>query len=895
MAGSRSPDDDRQDASNSPSASGRDLSRAVLAVCCAIGLVIAGTVMPALAAPLSGGSIDKTLFDQPGSGSTDPGGTASGSGPAASSGLGALNPGDSTGVGGSLGDQSGALRNQSAETHFYVESDEPAYWRTGAYAEYEGSGWQNLGTASDVTGQRPPGDGQLVEQQIELERPASTLPAAYRPVDVDADTGVFERRGALIPEQSVPDGTEYTVMSYRVDPDPATLRRAETEFPGDERTYTQLPATTPDRVEEFTSELTANDRTDYDSAKTIQKWLKENHDYSLDASHESGEPVADQFIFEMDEGYCEYFATTMAVMLRSQDIPARYVVGYSQGQPTDDGRYQVRGMNAHAWVEVYFEDVGWVKFDPTPAADRQTTQQQAIENQTGNGEEYPHDVETGPNETYEPSDESISNAGPPYNIDLDRTPAPGRDVTVTVEKGGTPVEGVVVSFNDDEIGVTDSSGEVTGTVPYEGELEVSVRPRGDGYAFAAGPSAGPGKSSEPTTVGNWVPTTSTAQEENGSRTYDVDTAVDFEVRGTATPGATVDLYVRAGGEPMRNATVRVDGRAVGETDVGGIAAVAIPEDAGGRITVAAERGTVSGETEIELGELSVSVDGLAVAGRNATATVTVDDQPVSNATVYVDGDAVGTTDANGELSVSLPLSNGATLTASVDGRRTETALDWLFLPIAVGVAILLGTLAGVVAYARRRDVTADDVRNGLRWLAGAGLAVIVALSDGLDGVARLARRAADRLDWIPDRLRALVAGMTAVSVVAAAVALLRRLCRPILRLFGVADERAAASAGDGADRNVISATPDENVTEAQRSLRAVWREFVRIVSPRGWRTQTPGDIARSAVKRGFPDGPVYRLTNAFRRSEYADDPPDEGRLSAARRALDRLRDRTEDR
>jgi len=847
--------------------------------------------MPALAAPLTGGGFSDGLFDQPGGGASgmNRSGTSGGGG-AASSGLGALNPGDSTGVGGSLGGQSGALRNQSAETHFYVDSDEPAYWRTGAYSEYDGTGWSDLGAPDEVGDQRPPGDGQLVEQRVELERAASALPAAYRPVDVETGADVTARRGAILPDEPVPEGTEYTVTSYRIDPDPETLRRAGTEFPGNEREYTRLPDATPDRVGEFTAELTTGDRTDYDRARTIQRWLQENHDYSLNASHERGEPVADQFIFEMERGYCEYFATAMTVMLRSQDIPARYVVGYSQGQPTDDGRYQVRGMNAHAWVEVYFEGVGWVKFDPTPAADRQAVEQQALENQTGDAGNYSHEVETGPNETYEPENETLSNAGPPYNIELGSEPAPGRDVTVTVTKGGTPVEGVVVSFNGDDIGVTDSSGQVTGTVPYEEELEVSVRPREDGYAFAAGPSSGTGGSGGMTAVDGWNAATSAVQEGNESRTYDVNTNVTFGVTGTPTPGATVELVVSAGGEPMRNATIRVDGETVGETDNVGIVTVTIPEDAGDQIAVEAERGAVRGESTIGLGELDVSVDGLAVAGREATVSVTVGGEPVSNAAVYLDGEQVGETDRNGTAAVSLPFSNDATLTAAVDGRETSTTVGGLFLPVAAGVGLLLAVLGGAVAYARRRGMTVADVRDGLHWLAGAGLAVLLALSEGLDGLVRLARGVAGRFDWIPARLREIAAGVTVGSVVAGAIALLRRLFRPL----GLAEERETASGG-GTGASAAGATADEDVSESWRSLRAVWREFVRLVSPRGRRTKTPGDIARSAVERGFPDEPVYRLTNAFRRSEYADESADEGNLSAARRALERLRDRTEER
>ncbi|WP_135820372.1 transglutaminase domain-containing protein [Halostella litorea] len=891
------PPDDRQDASNSPPNDGRDPLTAALAVACVVGLVAAGTVVPALAAPLSGDSFNESLFDQSGGDgggpSTPSGGVPGGTG-AASAGLGALNPGDSTSVGGSLGGAS--LRNQSAETHFYVESDQPAYWRTGAYDMYTGEGWA-VGQGEFFDAARSNRGGYRLEQTVELERPATALPAAWRPIDIDTDARVSVQRYGIAADEPLAAGSEYTVTSYRRNPDPELLRRTGTPTGSEQlERYTRMPDSTPDRVGEFTSELTANDATAYDKAATIERWLEENKDYSLDASHDTSGDVADQFIFEMDEGYCEYYATAMTAMLRTQDIPARYVVGYSQGQPVDENRYEVRGMNAHAWVEVYFEDVGWVKFDPTPAADRQTVQQQAVENRTGDGEDYPHEVQTSPGETYDPSNGTLTNAEPPYSIDLGDDPAPGRDVTVSVTKAGRPVEGVVVSFNGEPVGRTDSAGQVVGTVPYTDSLNVTVRPV-EVATRESGPAgltvtdsaalAGAGERSGGFAFGA-PPAQEAPADGNGTRTYDVDTTVSVRVAGTPTPGATVDLLVRAGGEPFRNATVRIDGETVGRTDEAGTFTTTLRGEAGDEVTVAVERGDVAGERTISLGELDASVDGLAVAGRNATVVVTVGDDPVSNATVAINGETVGRTDGDGELSVPLPLANSATVTASVDGRTTETALDGLLLPVAAAGVALVAALSGAVALARRRGVTVDDVAARLRWVAGGFVAVLVALGDGLDGLARLVQRAVERFDGFR-RLRAALAGLTLGGVVAR----LRALVRQLLGRVGI----GGGPRPEPTDRTEVveRATAPEDVSEERRSLRALWRRFVGLVSPGDNRTRTPGDVARAAVRKGFPDEPVYRLTNAFRRAEYGEDRPDEERLSAARRALDALRNRGEDR
>jgi hypothetical protein len=187
MAGS--PPDDRQDASTSPPDDGRDPWTAALAIACVVGLVAAGTVVPALAAPLSGDSFDDPLFDQSdgGDGTATAPSELPGSGGPSSSGLGALNPGDRTSVGGSLGGES--LRNQSAETHFYVESPEPAYWRTGAYDVYTGEGWE-VASGQFLRSARTDGTGSRLTQTVELERPATALPAADEPLDGHPRVGV---------------------------------------------------------------------------------------------------------------------------------------------------------------------------------------------------------------------------------------------------------------------------------------------------------------------------------------------------------------------------------------------------------------------------------------------------------------------------------------------------------------------------------------------------------------------------------------------------------------------------------------------------------------------------------------------------------------------------------
>ncbi len=109
---------------------------------------------------------------------------------------------------------------------------------------------------------------------------------------------------------------------------------------------------------------------DYQKAREIERYLMRNYGYSLDLlGRLRGDPIED-FLFERRQGHCEYFATAMVQMLRSVDIPARFVTGFLGAEQSPLGYEIVRQSNAHAWVEAYIPDRGWVTFDPTPPAGR---------------------------------------------------------------------------------------------------------------------------------------------------------------------------------------------------------------------------------------------------------------------------------------------------------------------------------------------------------------------------------------------------------------------------------------------------------------------------------------------------------------------------------------------
>jgi hypothetical protein len=107
----------------------------------------------------------------------------------------------------------------------------------------------------------------------------------------------------------------------------------------------------------------------------VEAYLTETLAYSLDLRPETDLDPLDDFLFERKAGNCEFFAASMAILLRAQGIPARVVNGFQRGEWNELGQYlAVRQRDAHAWVEVFFPGVGWVTFDPSPRAtfDRQT-------------------------------------------------------------------------------------------------------------------------------------------------------------------------------------------------------------------------------------------------------------------------------------------------------------------------------------------------------------------------------------------------------------------------------------------------------------------------------------------------------------------------------------------
>src|SRR5699024_8823871 len=139
--------------------------------------------------------------------------------------------------------------------------------------------------------------------------------------------------------------------------------------------YTQLPESLPERVGELAADITEDDDNRYDSARSIESYFGRNgFTYQINnvPVPEEDQDYVDQFLFDSKVGYCDNYSTSMVVMLRSLDIPARWAKGFTSGKVIENGDttddydiYEVTNANAHSWVEVYFPGSGWVPFEPT--------------------------------------------------------------------------------------------------------------------------------------------------------------------------------------------------------------------------------------------------------------------------------------------------------------------------------------------------------------------------------------------------------------------------------------------------------------------------------------------------------------------------------------------------
>ncbi|MHB1412936.1 MAG: transglutaminase family protein [Thermoleophilia bacterium] len=268
-----------------------------------------------------------------------------------------------------------------------VRSDTSDYYRGVVFDRYNGKGWEiSSDQTTDVSTDAPPLDlkthaatGLNVNSRLETFYIESDLPniifSSWKPVSLyfPASRIKIDSYGSLRSPFPLTSDTVYSVMTEAPVYDPVLLRHyPRLADPQPAAEYTRLPDD-PDlqRVQALARRVTRNYQNRYDQALAIELYLKDNYPYDLNVPPQTGgmDAVA-YFLFEQRAGYCEHFASAMAVMARSIGIPARVVTGYAGGSYNPfTGLWEIRESDAHAWVEIYFGTAGWVPFDPTPGYD----------------------------------------------------------------------------------------------------------------------------------------------------------------------------------------------------------------------------------------------------------------------------------------------------------------------------------------------------------------------------------------------------------------------------------------------------------------------------------------------------------------------------------------------
>lgn len=293
---------------------------------------------------------------------------------------------DLTGGGGGIGDDPFAsihasLNREEAVEVFRVSTDsgKASYWRLLTLDEFDGSEWKvsDPGLGAAVTHPVPatlpvevPAGAERLDQEITVVGYADRwVPMAYpaERVDVPADVVEYDEPLGIA---RVPDplraGQTYRVSSYRVLPSPKELDPVTFEDASEYGDLTFLPDDVPDRVREIAAEWTADEPTPYRRVLAIQEHLRSApFEYDPTIEPDPGADAIVEFLDGRQTGFCQQFATSMAVLVRSLGIPARIGYGYKQGDDLG-GTWVVDSHDLHTWVEVLFPGYGWLAFDPTP-------------------------------------------------------------------------------------------------------------------------------------------------------------------------------------------------------------------------------------------------------------------------------------------------------------------------------------------------------------------------------------------------------------------------------------------------------------------------------------------------------------------------------------------------
>ncbi|QGF24226.1 transglutaminaseTgpA domain-containing protein [Raineyella fluvialis] len=261
---------------------------------------------------------------------------------------------------------------------YTTDAPQGEYLRMASLSVFDSKGWQNASfhLTQGNTLPPPPGQdtlGKDVRTQVKVtDFRSEYLPLPYAPKRFDAPGQWAYGTDSLVVVATGKDRTaatrnlSYSVTSIDTSPDGPKLSTAMAGQPSDANLTTSVPQDMPQEIVDLALKITQAEPTPALKAAAIQKYLRsDTFTYSLEPQPGTGYDAMKRFLLQDHKGYCEQFAGSMAAMARVVGIPSRVAVGWLPGTKKGDG-YSVTLHNMHAWPELYFEGVGWVRFEPTP-------------------------------------------------------------------------------------------------------------------------------------------------------------------------------------------------------------------------------------------------------------------------------------------------------------------------------------------------------------------------------------------------------------------------------------------------------------------------------------------------------------------------------------------------
>jgi Transglutaminase-like superfamily/TgpA N-terminal domain/Domain of unknown function (DUF4129) len=288
---------------------------------------------------------------------------------------------------------------------FTVRSDDSSqYLETLSYDTYNGRGWTNGPVVvtplnANIISYDGSQDLRAIRQDITVVNPpgeqspyllgASQIASLGQPAQVVTNKANGSVIAWLRTNGKLAAGNTYTVISYISSADVKTLRTVPLPAnappytpdpshpemqppvnyyePGILQAYLQLPNNLDHNIKRLATNITANAHTMYDKAVALETFLHDNYTYNANVSLPPGQEGVSWFLFRSNNrGFCNYFATAMAIMARELGMPARVVAGYTNGKfDTKLHQSVIRGADAHSWVQIYFAGYGWINFEPS--------------------------------------------------------------------------------------------------------------------------------------------------------------------------------------------------------------------------------------------------------------------------------------------------------------------------------------------------------------------------------------------------------------------------------------------------------------------------------------------------------------------------------------------------